>query len=208
MPAKENLFIENYINLTKKELYLIERYLQILQEWNKKINLTAIKDKEDIIIKHIIDSLSVLNHVDISGNMADIGSGGGFPGIPIKIKLPSIHMTLIEANRKRANFLKYAVRTLGIEGLEVYHGRVEDYDKKDFFDCAISRAFSNILNFCSVSAPLVKQGGLIIAMTGREKPLDAKQFKALGCDIHTIVSFELPNHKGYRTLVVFKKCFT
>ena len=196
------------IILSEKELLLFEIYLEILQEWNKKINITSIKKTEDIIIKHFIDSLSVLKFIDISGSLVDIGSGGGFPGIPIKIKIPALKLTLIEATRKKSNFLKTVVRTLELEQVEVYNGRAEAFEKENCFDFAISRAFANIIDFCRVACRLVKEGGFVIAMTGKHIEANEKELQTLGLMLHQKFSFELPLKKGERNIVVFRKCFT
>jgi len=107
-------FLSNFnLNVTKKEVETFKLYLDILQEWNSKINITSIKSYDDIIIKHLIDSLAVIKYIDINGKIVDVGSGGGFPGIPLKIMIPSLQVTLIEAKRKKANFLRFAIRESG-----------------------------------------------------------------------------------------------
>ncbi|MCX8042972.1 MAG: 16S rRNA (guanine(527)-N(7))-methyltransferase RsmG [Desulfobacterota bacterium] len=196
------------LTLSAKELTLFEIYLQILQEWNKKINITAIKTTKDIIIKHFIDSLAVLKYINISGSLVDIGSGGGFPGIPIKINNPSIELTLIEANRKKSNFLKTVIRRLGLKHVDVYNGRAEHFDKECFFDIAISRAFANVADFCTVAGRLVKNGGMAVAMTGKFPLQNDEQIYAAGFIRETSFSFDLPLNKGHRTILVLRKCFT
>ncbi len=163
------MLLNNFnLNITKKEAGLFKLYLDILQEWNSKVNITSIKKHEDIIIKHILDSIAVIKYIDISGKIVDIGSGGGFPGIPLKIKIPSLQVTLIEAKRKKANFLRFAIRKLGLSDIGVYNGRAENFEKKFFFDYAISRAFSDLKTYCSLASQLIKKDGCIIAMLGKE----------------------------------------
>ena len=158
---------ETGINLDEKEQELFGIYLRELIEWNRKINITSIKTTEDIVIKHFLDSLMVLNYITLSGRVADIGSGGGFPGIPLKIKKPSLYVVLMESNRKKANFLRHTIRSLGLQGIEVYNGRAESYDRKSAFDYAVSRAFSDLKSFCTLAVPLLKTGGHVVSMKGK-----------------------------------------
>ncbi|MEI6125020.1 MAG: 16S rRNA (guanine(527)-N(7))-methyltransferase RsmG [Pseudomonadota bacterium] len=198
------------IALDSNEIDLFSRYLVELQEWNKKINITSITKAEDIIIKHFLDSLTVFQYIDVYGCVVDIGSGGGFPGIPLKIKKPSLNMLLIEAKRKKANFLRHTIRTLNLNGIDVYNGRAEDFNKKNCFDFAISRAFTDLYSFCNIAAPLVKPGGHIIAMKGRgnEKETINAAFQDLGITMLNTTCFSLPLNKGTRTIIIFQKCFT
>lgn len=195
-------------NLSEKQLYLFEIYLKILQEWNKKINITSLKNTEDIIIKHFIDSISVIKLVNISGSLVDIGSGGGFPGIPIKIVLPYLELTLIEASRKKSNFLRTIIRRLNLDKVEIYNGRVESFEKECCFDFAISRAFAKVSDFCKEACRLIKPGGSIIAMTGKEQSMDEGELRSLNLAVKESQSFNLPLNKGFRMITVFRKCFT
>lgn len=162
----------------------------------------------DIIIKHFIDSLSVLKFIDISGSLVDIGSGGGFPGIPIKIMNPSIELVLIEANRKKSNFLKTVIRILDLERVYVYNGRAELFEKEGGFDFAISRAFANVSDFCRIACRLVRDGGFIIAMSGKDTVVNEYKLQSFGLVLQKQFSFELPQKKGSRTILLFRKCFT
>lgn len=198
------------IDLDYREINLLEQYLIELLEWNSKINITSIKKIEDIIIKHFLDSLAVINHINVCGSIVDIGSGGGFPGIPLKIKNPNLDILLIEATRKKANFLRHIIRTLNFSGINVYNGRVENFEKRDFFDFAISRAFTDLISFCTVAAPLVKKGGHIIAMKGKsnEKEIEEATLRQRGITIINTACFSLPLNKGTRTIIILQKCFT
>lgn len=195
-------------NLSEKELSLFEIYLKILQEWNKKINITSLKNTEDIIIKHFIDSLSVVRLVNISGSLVDIGSGGGFPGIPIKIVVPYLELTLIEANRKKSNFLRTIIRRLNLDKVEIYNCRVESFEKEGCFDVAISRAFAKVSDFCREAYRLIKPNGSIISMSGKEQAIDEGELRSLNLSVKESYCFNLPLHKGFRTITVFRKCFT
>ena len=206
----KNTASEIQTDLNDKELKLFEIYLRELNEWNSKINITSIKNTEDIIIKHFIDSLSVLKYVAISGKIADIGSGGGFPGIPLKIKKPDLDMTLIESSRKKANFLQHIIRVLNLKGIEVYNGRAESFIGKDYFDFVISRALADLTTICILALPLLKMGGHIISMKGidAEKEIKDKQLQDDGAQLIKMFSFTLPRDKGRRKIIIVQKCFT
>jgi len=120
-----------YWQAIKKEIELFEKYLFLIEEWNKKINITSIKNKEEVAIKHFIDSLLVLKHVSLYGIIADIGTGGGFPGIPLKIVKPSFEILLIEPIRKRSNFLRTVVSNLSLKKITVFNGRAENFNEKE-----------------------------------------------------------------------------
>lgn len=201
---------EIMIDLNDYEIELFKIFLEELQIWNKKVNITSILNVEDIIIKHFIDSLSILKFIDISGSVVDIGSGGGFPGIPIKIKIPSLSILLVEAKRKKANFLRHIIRTLKLDSSDVYNGRIEECKIKDSFDFAVSRAFTDLKPLCSLAAPLVKDGGYIIAMQGtRAKEVIHEQvFKNFKINILKTHSLTLPLEKGNRNIVILQKCST
>jgi len=198
------------IDLNENEQGLFGIYLKELIEWNKKINITSIRNTEDIIIKHFLDSLTVLNYVSLSGRVVDIGSGGGFPGIPLKIKKPSLDVMLIESNRKKANFLRHIIRSLNLQGIEAYNGRAEDFDRKNFFDYALSRAFADLKSFCILASPLLKTGGYMVSMKGKnaEREIKEKGLYDIGVKLISKDSFSLPYDKGRRTIVILQKCFT
>jgi len=200
------------IHLPEKSIALFERYLRELVVWNARINITAIKTPDDIMVKHFLDSLSILAHLPEKGRVADVGSGGGFPGIPIKIVRPALHLTLIEAARKKANFLRHIMRSLKLEAVEIWAGRVEHLPEEKQFDCIISRAFADLKKFLRIAAPLVKEQGIVVAMKGRnianELRAAEEDLEKNGLELANKRSFLLPYNGGARTIVVFKKCFT
>jgi 16S rRNA (guanine527-N7)-methyltransferase len=201
---KEGIFLNN------EQIEMFEKYLFLIEEWNKKINITSIKNKEEVAIKHFIDSLLVLKHVYLSGIIADIGTGGGFPGIPLKIVEPSFEMFLIEPKRKRASFLKTVISNLSLEKITVFNGRAENFKEKGKFDFTISRALSDINTFCELSLPLLKNGGCLVALKGGEieKELSSLQKHENKIKMISKNKFELPLKSGSRSIVVFQKCFT
>lgn len=185
-------------------------YYQELLEWNAKVNLTTITEPADAAIKHFLDSVLVMKYIPLTGSLIDIGTGAGFPGIPLKILNPGLSVVLVEAVRKKASFLKQIIRLLKLEGIEVYNGRVEDFDRYEAFDCAVSRAFSELGLFCRLAAPFIKPGGMLLAMKGSDKKELAAALATPpgGFTCTALHTYELPQHKGKRSLVVLQKCFT
>ncbi len=188
-----------------------ELYYRELLAWNAKVNLTAITGPEDAAIKHFLDSVLIMKYLPpLAGFLVDIGSGAGFPGIPLKIMNPGLSVMLVEAVRKKASFLKQVLRLLKLEGIEVYNGRVEDCGRHGVFDYAVSRAFSELDLFCRLAAPLIKPGGRLLAMKGGDKKKLAavRETPPDGFTCAALHAYGLPQQKGERTLVVLEKCFT
>jgi 16S rRNA (guanine527-N7)-methyltransferase len=201
------------VALSEEQIRKFYVYWRELQEWNSHINITAISSLKDTIIKHFLDSLSVVKNLPRSGRLADIGSGGGFPGIPIAIVRPALSVVLIEAARRKANFLRQAVRILGLETASVYHGRAETLAAGEPFDGIVCRAFSSLKTFLRISMPLLAEDGIIIAMKGKETEQELRDAEQEIKKAHLTITgerrFQLPFHGGMRTIIVFKKkCFT
>jgi 16S rRNA (guanine527-N7)-methyltransferase len=152
-----------------------------LIHWNETFNLTAITDPEEVALKHFLDSLPAAHHIPQDATLLDIGSGGGFPGIPLKILMPSLTVTLIDASRKKINFLKQVIRTLKLEHIEAHHTRAEDLTSDPLyrgrFDVVISRALCALSLFTRLAQPLLAPDGIIIALRGEagKKDLDEMQ---------------------------------
>lgn len=197
------------VSLSEEQIRQFDLYWRELQEWNSHINITAISSLKDAIIKHFLDSLSVIESLPCSGRLADIGSGGGFPGIPIAIVRPDLNVVLIEAARRKANFLRQAVRALGLKTAEVYHGRAETLGTGEQFDCIVSRAFSSIKTFLRISTPLLADDGIIVAMKGKDAEQELQEagpeIKKAQLTITGERRFQLPFHGGTRTIIVFKR---
>lgn len=198
-----------YVFLSDDQLKLFALYWRELQEWNSVTNITSIKSLKDTIIKHFLDSLSVVENLPGSGRLADIGSGGGFPGIPVAIVRPDLKVVLIEAARKKANFLRQVVRVIGLKNVAVYHGRAEALATDGRFECIVSRAFSSMETFLRISAPLLAEGGIVIAMKGKKNEQEMREAEQEMRKARLIIiekrHFMLPFHGGTRTIVVFKK---
>lgn len=196
-------------------------FLQALKEWNRKFNLTAINDEEEILVKHFIDSLSCLLGVPPKiyqkiGKIIDVGSGAGFPGIPLKIYQPRFGLTLLEATRKKVEFMGYVCRKLGFESsVQVIHGRAEEYgrngDYREKYDLAVSRAVSDLAVLAEYCLPFVKIGGMFISQKGRqvtdELQKAARAIEVLGGRINKVIPYKLilKGRELERTLVVVDK---
>lgn len=159
------------IKLSESQKQAMLDYTHQLIQWNKKINLTAIRDVESIAEKHFLDSIIPAQYIDKDARVADFGSGGGFPGIPLKIVRPDLDIFLIDSVRKKVNFLKHVIRTLELENIDAYHTRIEDlktsHPKSIPFDVVISRAFTELERFVKLSLPYLKDNGCILAMKGK-----------------------------------------
>ena len=189
------------------------KYMNLLLEWNEKINLTAITDEREIIVKHFLDSLTIEKYLDNIKNLADIGTGAGFPGSPIKIFNPNIKITLVDSLNKRVNFLNDIVKELKLENVEVIHSRAEDLGKdknyREKFDVVTSRAVANMSILSEYLLPLVKIDGKCICMKGAEieEELESAKYaiKLLGGRIEKVDNFELSDEHLKRNIVVIKK---
>ncbi len=180
-------------------------YFKELVFWNSRINLTAITAPEDIAIKHFVDSLLPQKVIKLEGSLADIGSGAGFPGVPLKIINPWLCVSLVESNRKKANFLRHIIRTLKLDNISVQETRAENLKTEKGFDIVIARAFSDTAKFIKIAQPLTKKNGFIVVMKGkdREKEVIKNNLKLAQKSYVT-----LPLKMGQRTILVYQKCFT
>lgn len=204
---------ENDISLSdkQKENFLI--YEKMLVEWNEKMNLTAITEENQIAVKHFIDSISVLKFVEIKMNSSviDIGTGAGFPGIPLKIMRPDIKLTLLDSLNKRLIFLGEVCRAIN-ESADIIHARAEEYSRKseyrEKFDYAVSRAVANLPSLCEYCIPYVKRGGMFISMKGsdgeNELEVSKNAIEVLGGRSDGIHSFTLPDG-SMRTIISVSK---
>ncbi len=156
--------------LTPEQIGLMAGHARELAAWNKKINLTAIKDPGQMAEKHFVDAVAVLKFIGEDIRIMDMGTGGGFPAIPLKILNPAISFTMVDSVRKKVNFLNHVVRTLELEGIQALHGRVEDLakdpDHAQGYDAVISRGFANLEKFADFALPLLSAKGRIYALKG------------------------------------------
>jgi len=188
-------------------------YLKELKEWNQKINLTSLKTDEAIITNHFIDSLAIIPHLPSSASILDLGSGAGFPGIPLKIAAPALNITLLEATRKKANFLRHIIRTLGLSKTTVLECRAEHFKPSNpshpGFDNVIARALAPLKTFLQLGAPLVIKGGHLVAMKGDKIEEELQESHAvctaLSLEVDKQVALQLPQNNKKRHLIFIKK---
>jgi len=168
------------LNLDPEQVSRFGVHANELIKWNKKFNLTRITDPRELALKHYLDSLVPASWIPTSSSLLDIGSGGGFPGIPLKILRPSIRLTLIDGSRKKINFLKHSIRMLGLEDSEARQTRGEELAENNAsasgFDVVISRALASLESFVRMALPLLAEEGTIIALKGK---VDQKEIGAL-----------------------------
>ncbi len=202
------------VNLDQKQIHQFQLYLSRLKKWNKKVNLTAIKTDKDIVIKHFLDSLTLVSCLRPYQKVLDIGTGAGFPGIPLKIAITSLQITLVEARQKRIVFLKEIKRLLGLKDVEIVNTYLTptipfrdgaNILKIDYYDVVLSRALATPSEFVSIALPYVKAGGAIILMQGRKiEDLD-KLLKDYPLRLKEEKGFMLPFSEIKRRLIVLEK---
>ena len=187
-------------------------YMNLLKEWNEKINLTAIVDDEGIIIKHFIDSLTVEKYIPLNSSVIDVGTGAGFPGMVLKIAREDTKITLLDSLNKRLNFLNEVINKCNLNDIYTVHGRAEDYGNsikyRENYDIAIARAVANLSVLAEYCLPFVKIGGIFIAMKGNniEEIEEAKKaIEILGGKIEKIDTFKLPNTDIERNIIIVRK---
>ena len=199
------------VELSPAELGRFYRFAAELQKWSRKINLTAITADEEIAVKHFLDSLTLLKVVGRKGHLLDIGSGGGFPAIPLKIACHDLRVTSVDAVEKKVIFQRHAARLLGLHGFEALHARGEELagHHAGAFDWVVSRAFSDIPTFVRIALPLLKVHGKIVAMKGRGGREEARTVESslvdLGVRVTDIVEFRLPISGDARALIVMER---
>lgn len=212
----ENKLEELEIVLTEKQKQQFKKYYELLVEWNKVMNLTGITEYEEVNERHFIDSVSIVKAVDITGvdNLIDVGTGAGFPGLPLKIVFPHLKVTLLDSLNKRIKFLDEVISQLGLTDVETIHGRAEDYAKqKDYreqFDLSVSRAVANLSTLSEYCLPFVHVGGMFIPYKSGEIVEELNQSKhavnLLGAEIKEVVKFTLPGSDIGRSINVLIHC--
>ena len=201
------------IELKEEQLEKFYLYMNILLEWNEKINLTAITNEEEIILKHFVDSLTINKYIEEGKSIIDVGTGAGFPGIPIKILREDLKVTLLDSLNKRINFLNEVIEKINLKNIECIHGRAEEFGKnknyREKYDFATSRAVANMSTLSEYLIPFVKIGGKVLAMKGdkAEEELEEakKAIKLLGGKVENIDNFYLPDSDIKRNIIIIKK---
>lgn len=203
------------LQLTRRQLESFRWYASELIAWNERHNLTAITDPQDIEIKHFLDSLTCLLAMKPKAGerVVDVGTGAGFPGLPLRIVASQIQLTLIEATGKKADFCRHVVRQLGLEGVEVLHARVEEVGHqavhRESYDWAVARAVAQLPALVEYMLPLLRVGGKAVALKGETGPAEAQAageaLRLLGGHVDSLIPIELPRVPESRYLVVVSK---
>ena len=197
------------IVLDDDKLKKLEDYYTLLVNWNEKMNLTAITEKEAVYLKHFYDSLLLFRDVDLNGNISicDVGSGAGFPGIVLKIVFPNIKITLVDSLNKRINFLNEVIEKLNLVDIKAVHARMEDYStiNEEKFDVITARAVASIPFLAEISVRSLKVGGVFALMRGKIEENDEEAYKKLGLSLVKIDEYELPIENSDRSIIVLKK---
>lgn len=202
------------IEIEENDAVLYGIYKKEIEKWSKKVNLTSIREDEEFIVKHIIDSLMLLKKIEVpyGARIIDVGTGAGFPGIPIKIWRKDINVYLMDSNKKKADFLESAIKKLGLKETYVIYGRAENFGKKpeyrESFDFAVARAVSALNVILELCLPFVRIGGFFVALKGKEPEKEIEQARdaveILGGKIKDVVYYELPG-KIHRSMVIVEK---
>ena len=201
------------ITLEDKQVENFYQYMLLLIEWNKKMNLTAIIEPEEIIVKHFIDSLTIYPYIQKEDNILDIGTGAGFPGIPIKLAQSSFQVTLLDSLNKRICFLQEVIQKLELKEIRAIHGRAEEFIKqpnqRESYDIVTSRAVAKLNILLEYMLPFVKMGGKCICMKALEVEEELeeakKAIKILGGKIEKIDTITLPESEIKRKIIIIKK---
>ena len=203
------------VELNDKQVEQFIKYHEILVEWNSFMNLTGITEYEEVVQKHFVDSLALCKAINVNdvSNLIDIGTGAGFPGIPLKIAYPHLEVTLLDSLQKRIKFLDEVVNQLGLEEVETIHGRAEDFAKpsmkRETYDLVVSRAVANLASLSEYCLPYVKVGGYFIPYKSGKVDEELEESKKavflLGGKIEEEVKFMLPDSDISRSLIKIKK---
>ena len=203
--------LQDYANLSNEQIEDFKSYYKLLIEWNEKINLTAITEEEEVITKHFADSLSIINYIPDNSKVIDVGTGAGFPGVPLKIANESLQITLLDSLNKRLLFLDEVIKEIDLKDIKTIHGRAEEIahnkDYREQYDIAVCRAVAKLNVLAEYMLPYLKVGGTFICMKGpninEEIESSMKAIKLLGGRIEKIESFELEENQ--RNIIIIKK---
>lgn len=201
------------VYLSESKIRQLYTYMKKLIEWNKKINLTAILEPHQVVDKHFVDSLTISQYIDENATVIDVGTGAGFPGIPLKIEKEFLKIDLLDSLNKRINFLDNVITKLELKNVNTIHSRAEDEsskkEKREKYDIAVSRAVANLPVLLEYLLPFVKLGGKCICMKGSNAEEEInnaqKALQELGGEIEQINKFTLPSTDIQRTIIIIKK---
>lgn len=212
---KEEFLIETKkirINITEEQINLLDKFYNLLIEWNEKINLTTITNYEEVYLKHFYDSLTLFKEIDLNEDISlcDVGSGAGFPGIVLKICFPNLRITLVDSLQKRVNYLNKIIKELGLKDIIAIHSRMEDFSRlnEEKFDLITARAVANMNVLLEISVRALKiNGNLVLMKANCEEELKKcnNALKKLSCTILNVNEFTLPKENSNRTLIKIVK---
>ena len=189
------------LNLSDQMIDQLMAYLNLIEKWNRVYNLTAIRERDEMIKLHFLDSLSILNHVEME-HVLDVGSGAGFPGIVLAITKPELKVTVMDSVNKKTTFMQQVKSELSLTNLNVVNARVEEYQPTILFDSVITRAFSNVQNMLSMTQHILQKDGAWLAMKSKDVK---EELKALDENQYTLIPLEVPFINAERYLVKLKK---
>ena len=189
------------LNLSDQMIGQLMAYLNLIEKWNRVYNLTAIRERDEMIKLHFLDSLSILNHVEME-HVLDVGSGAGFPGIVLAITKPELKVTVMDSVNKKTTFMQQVKSELSLTNLNVVNARVEDYQPTILFDGVITRAFSSIQNMLLMTQHTIQKNGAWLAMKSKDVK---EELEALDQNQYTLISLEVPFINAERYLVKLKK---
>ncbi len=215
MEKLRDIAAELGVELSQTQLAQFEKYYELLVEWNKVMNLTAITEREEVVVKHFADSLLLAKYRDLTKSLKviDVGTGAGFPGVPLKIAFPNLQVTLLDSLNKRVKFLDQVIDALGLENICAIHARAEDAGRdaahREQYDLAVSRAVANMSSLAEFCMPFVKTEGYFIpykaAGVKEEMPAGKKAVRMLSGQVENIFTTTLPTTEVERTFVCVKK---
>ena len=189
------------LKLSDQVIDQLMTYLNLVEKWNRVYNLTAIRERDEMIKLHLLDSLSILNHVHVK-NILDVGSGAGFPGIVLAITQPKLKVTVMDSVNKKTTFMQQVKSELALTNLDVVNNRVEDYQPITLFEAVTSRAFSNLKNMMSLTQHTLKKEGVWLAMKSKDVKQELEAFEK---NQYTLIPLEVPFIDAERYLVILKK---
>ncbi len=186
------------LNLTadEKQIELLLTCIKLIEKWNKAYNLTAVRDQEDMVRLHLLDSLAILPHIE-GNHIADIGTGAGLPGIPLAIFSPNVKFTLVDSNSKKTRFVQQAILELQLTNVSVINNRVENIQTEKQFSSLILRAFSNMRNIITLTRHLIGKQGIVYAMKGQIPSEELVNFN----EQYTIIPIKIPGIDAKRCLI-------
>lgn len=199
------------IVLTSTQENQLEMYYNLLIEWNNKMNLTGITERNSVYLKHFYDCITLTKAIDLTKNLkiVDVGSGAGFPGLVLKIVFPNLNVVLVDALNKRINFLNHVIESLKLENIVAIHDRIENYAKNNLevFDLVTCRAVAKLNIISELCLPLAKVNGYFIPMkaTIEDEISDTKYLEVLKSKVESVITFNLPIENSVRNLIVIKK---